>query len=312
MNAEAFGKVGVLMGGWSVEREVSLNSGAMVYQGLKDCGVDAHIIDVANGPTLAKQLTTEKYDRVFNILHGRGGEDGVVQGLLEALDVAYTGSGVTASALAMNKLLSKNVWQAYDLPMAEHFLLTDRSSLSEVGERLGYPLMIKPVTEGSSVGVSKVDNLSAFEAAFTQHQSLGQLMAEQYIDGAEYTISILGGETLPVIRLETKNDFYDYEAKYLTDDTQYHVPCGLSEADETDLATLALKAFDVLGASGWGRVDVMRDQQGNNYLIELNTQPGMTDHSLVPKAAAANNISYPELTSRILQTSFKKEDRDVS
>jgi len=309
---ETFGKVGVLLGGWSVEREVSLLSGEMVCQGLEESVVDVHAVDVIDGAGVIKQLLEEKYDRVFNVLHGRGGEDGVLQGLLETLAIPYTGSGVTASAIAMNKLLSKNIWQAHNLPMAKHFVLEDMDSLGSVGEQLGYPLMLKPVAEGSSVGVCKIDDLSAFGEAFTEHQTLGQLMAEQYIDGDEYTISILDGDALPVIRLETNNTFYDYEAKYLTDDTRYHIPCGLSLEQESELQQLALSAFNFLGASGWGRVDVMRDQQGNNYLIELNTQPGMTDHSLVPKAAAAAGISYQELVTRILHTSFVQESCDVS
>ncbi len=300
-----FGKVAVLMGGWSVEREVSLNSGAMVCAGLIEAGIDAHALDV--GHDIATILQSQKFDRVFNILHGKGGEDGVIQGLLEVLQIPYTGSDVTASALAMNKLLTKHVWQSYDLPMAKHHVIQDIDYLGHIVDQLGLPLILKPVSEGSSVGVCKVSSLTELEAAVAEHQHLGELMAEAYVDGEEYTISILADQALPVIRLETKNVFYDYEAKYLTDDTSYHIPCGLNKAEEQDMQALALQAFQVLGARGWGRVDLMRDDDGNNYLIELNTQPGMTDHSLVPKAAAAAGISYPELVKRILATSFRQE-----
>lgn len=303
--ASEFGKVGVLMGGWSVEREVSLNSGAMVCAGLRDAGIDAHALDV--GRDITKILPTQNFDRVFNILHGKGGEDGVMQGLLEVLQIPYTGSGVTASAVAMNKLLTKQIWQSYDLPMASHCLIDGSRKLEDVVAELGLPLILKPVSEGSSVGVSKITSLDELEAAVAEHEHLGELMAEAFVDGEEYTIAILAGEALPVIRLETDNVFYDYEAKYLTDDTSYHIPCGLSAAEEKKIQTMALQAFEVLGASGWGRVDLMRDQAGNNYLIELNTQPGMTDHSLVPKAAAAISMSYPELVSNILATSIRQE-----
>ncbi len=300
-----FGKVGVLMGGWSVEREVSLTSGAMVCAGLREAGIDAHTLDV--GRDIAEVLPTQNFDRVFNILHGKGGEDGVMQGLLDILQIPYTGSGVTASAVAMNKLLTKQIWQSYDLPMAAHRLIDESHELQEVVDELGLPLILKPVSEGSSVGVCKINSLDELEAAVAEHQHLGELMAEAFVDGEEYTIAILAGEALPVIRLETDNVFYDYEAKYLTDDTSYHIPCGLSETEEQQIQSLALKAFAVVGASGWGRVDLMRDRTGKNYLIELNTQPGMTDHSLVPKAAAAVGMGYPELVSNILATSIGRE-----
>lgn len=303
--ASEFGKVGVLMGGWSVEREVSLTSGSMVCAGLREAGVDAHTLDV--GHDIAEVLPAQKFDRVFNILHGKGGEDGVMQGLLEILNMPYTGSGVTASAVAMNKLLTKQIWQSYDLPMAAHKLIGESDTLQDVVSELGLPLILKPVSEGSSVGVSKITSLEELQEAVAEHQNLGELMAEAFVDGEEYTIAILAGEALPVIRLETDNVFYDYEAKYLTDDTSYHIPCGLSADEEKKVQALALQAFKVLGASGWGRVDLMRDQAGNNYLIELNTQPGMTDHSLVPKAAAAVGISYPQLVSNILATSIRQE-----
>ena len=303
--ASEFGKVGVLMGGWSVEREVSLTSGTMVCAGLREAGIDAHTLDV--GRDIAKVLPTHKFDRVFNILHGKGGEDGVMQGLLDVLQIPCTGSGVTASAVAMNKLLTKQIWQSYDLPMAAHRLIDESHALQEIVDELGLPLILKPVSEGSSVGVSKIHTLDELEAAVAEHQHLGELMAEAFVDGEEYTIAILAGEALPVIRLETDNVFYDYEAKYLTDDTSYYIPCGLSDADEQHIQSLALQAFTVLGASGWGRVDLMKDRAGKNYLIELNTQPGMTDHSLVPKAAAAVGMSYPELVSKILATSIRRE-----
>lgn len=302
---EKFGKVAVLMGGWSVEREVSLNSGAMVCAGLVDAGIDAHSVDV--GHDIATVLMNSDFDRAFNILHGKGGEDGAMQGVLEVLEMPYTGSDVLSSALAMNKLLTKQVWQSHDLPLANHRLITSASDVTEVIAALGLPLILKPVSEGSSVGVAKVHSQEELQQAISEHQHLGALMAEQYIDGDEYTISVLNDQPLPVIRLETSNVFYDYEAKYLTDDTDYHIPCGLTLQAEREMQALALKAFNAVGASGWGRVDLMRDQAGNDYLIELNTQPGMTDHSLVPKAAKAAGIEYQELVKIILATSFLEE-----
>lgn len=307
MTSQEFGKVAVLMGGASVEREVSLLSGKMVCEGLRANDVDSHPVDVDKD--IVATLMSSEYDRVFNILHGKGGEDGTIQGLLEILGIPYTGSGVTASAIAMNKIFSKQIWAAHGLPMASHYLIDSAASIPLIVGKLGLPLILKPVAEGSSVGVCKVETLSDFETAFAEHQQLGPMMAEAYVDGDEYTIAILEDQALPVIRLETTNKFYDYEAKYLTDDTSYHIPCGLEHDQEKALQVLALTAFKALGASGWGRVDVMRDALGNNFLIELNTQPGMTDHSLVPKAAAAANIAYPELVTRILATSFKQEGR---
>lgn len=306
MNADMshFGRVAVLYGGLNAEREVSLNSGAAVLQGLLDAGVDAHGIDV--GADIITVLQQGNFDRVFNILHGRMGEDGVIQGALELMGLPYTGCGVAASALCMDKLTTKRVWLGVGLPTPEHQILTADTDFAAVVNELGLPLVVKSACEGSSVGLSKVTQPEQMESAYELAAESGAaVMAEQWITGAEYTVSILDGEVLPAIRIEPEGELYDYDAKYISDNTQYHCPCGLSAAEEQALQQLALSAFQAVNGSSWGRVDLMRDVEGRNWLIEVNTNPGMTGHSLTPKAAAAVGMSFSELVVRILETTLE-------
>ena len=300
----AFGRVAVVMGGNSAEREVSLRSGAGVLNALRSKGVDAHPVDGI--PALLDALRAGHYARVFNILHGRGGEDGVLQGALEALGVPYTGSGVLGSALGMDKIRTKQVWQTLGLPTAKYAVidaLHPRSARSIV-EELGLPLIVKPSHEGSTVGIARAFTLAELEAgieAARQHD--GDILVEQFIEGDELTVSILGRQVLPSIRIVPAKGFYDYAAKYVTGDTQYICP-GADGASEAEMQRLALVAFDAVGCSGWGRIDFMRDRDGRPFLLEVNTAPGMTERSLVPKAAAQVGIDYPTLCWRILETSF--------
>lgn len=295
----SFGKVAVLLGGKSAERAVSLKSGGMVLAALRSRGVDAHAFDPATQGLDA--LISQRFDRGFIALHGRFGEDGTVQGILEWLGIPYTGSGVLASALAMDKLRTKLIWQSYGLPTPPHEVLRAGTDFAEVAKRLGLPLMVKPVREGSSIGMSKVREARALEEAYTLAVNYDRsVMAERFIEGTELTGGILGEEALPLIRLETPRDFYDYDAKYVTDDTRYLIPCGLPAEKEQSLRQLCLDAFRALGCRGWGRVDLMLDRAGDPYLLEVNTAPGMTDHSLVPMAARAVGLSYEDLCMRIL------------
>jgi D-alanine-D-alanine ligase len=294
-----FGKVAVLMGGTSAEREVSLKSGKAVLEGLLRCGIDAHGVDA--GQDVCRQLEQGGYDRVFIVLHGRGGEDGVIQGVLESMQLPYTGSGVLGSALGMDKLRSKLLWSGMGLPTPAFALLDGSSDFDQVESELGLPLMVKPVHEGSSIGMSKVCEKGGLRGAWQQAAEYDAgVIAEQWIEGSEYTTAILQGEALPLIRLQVANEFYDYEAKYLSEQTHYHCPCGLDQETERQLQQLSLQAFEAIGASGWGRVDLMLDQQQQPWLIEVNTVPGMTDHSLVPMAAKARGIGFDELVEKIL------------
>lgn len=296
--AADFGKVAVLMGGWAAEREVSLVSGRAVHEALLRRGVDAHAIDA--GRDVLQVLAAGGYDRVFNILHGRGGEDGVIQGALEILGLPYTGSGVMASAIGMDKYRTKLLLQALGLPTPAFTLIRDASDLDNAAA-LGFPLMVKPALEGSSIGLARADNREQLEKAWQTAAGYdSHVMAEAWVTGSEYTAAILGREALPLIRLETDHPFYDYDAKYLADDTRYLIPCGLPEAEEQRLQALALAAFDAIGACGWARVDILVDQAGAPWLIEVNTVPGMTSHSLVPMAARAVGIDFDELVWRIL------------
>jgi len=296
----AFGKVAVLLGGKSAERPVSLKSGAMVLAALRSRDVDAHAFDPAERGLEA--LIDEHFARAFIVLHGRFGEDGTVQGALEFLGLPYTGSGVLGSALAMDKLRAKLLWQAEGLPTPPHELLHANSDFAAVAARLGTPLMVKPVNEGSSIGMSKVHQARALEEAYALAVNYDRaVMAEKFIDGVEFTAGILGAEPLPLIRLETPREFYDYQAKYHADDTRYILPCGLPQGEERALQTLCLEAFRALGCRGWGRVDLMLDRASKPYLLEVNTAPGMTDHSLVPMAARAVGLSYEDLCLRILE-----------
>ncbi len=298
----ALGRVAVLLGGDSAEREISLKSGAEVLRALRRRGVQAEAVDprdVALGQLAA-------FDRAFIALHGRGGEDGVIQGALEAMGVAYTGSGVLGSAVGMDKRRSKLLWRALGLPTPDFLPLHPGSDLDAVVARLGLPLMVKPSHEGSSLGMARVDSAVALaracEAAL--HYD-ADVFAEPWVAGPEYTVALLGGEALPAIRIEATREFYDFEAKYAAPDTRMHIPCGLEPAAEAALQRLSQDAFDAIGASGWGRVDVMADAEGRFWLLEANTIPGMTDHSLVPAAARAAGIDMEELVWRILLTSLE-------
>ncbi|MCK5667634.1 MAG: D-alanine--D-alanine ligase [Gammaproteobacteria bacterium] len=298
-----FGKVAVMMGGSSAEREISLQSGQAVFDALQRQKVDAHIIDPREN--LIAQLTTGNFDRVFIALHGRGGEDGLMQGLLDTLEIPYTGSGVLGSSLAMDKCRSKRIWQSHGLPTPAFVDLNEDSDWQEVVEYLGLPLIVKPVREGSSYGASKVKELGEMESAWRQAYEFDErVMAESWIVGGEYTAPVLGDEVLPMIRLETPREFYDYEAKYIADTTQYHCPCGLDADVENELAKLAFAAFKAVDASGWGRVDFMLDAEEKPWLIEVNTIPGMTSHSLVPMSAKQAGMSFDDLTLRILAASL--------
>jgi len=304
---KTFGRVLVLLGGQNAEREVSLKSGAAVLAALQRAGVDAFAMDV--GANFLAELVAEqakaKIDRAFIILHGRGGEDGSMQGLLECAGIPYTGSGVLASSLAMDKLRSKQLWLALGLPTPRYAALQASEDCGKAAEDLGFPLMVKPVHEGSSIGMAKVENLAELQAAFIEARKYdAQVLVEQWISGTEFTVAMLGGEILPPIRLGTPHLFYDYHAKYIASDTQYQIPCGLDNAKEQELRELSAKACESLGVSGWGRVDLMQDQAGNFYLLEVNTAPGMTDHSLVPMAAKAVGQNFERLVLLILAHSF--------
>ena len=294
-----FGKVGVLFGGKSAEREVSLKSGAMVLAALKAKGVDAHAFDPRDRSLDA--LAAERFERVFIALHGRYGEDGTMQGALELLGIPYTGSGVLASALAMDKWRTKLLWQAAGVPTPPYVMLTRETDFRAVADHLGLPIMVKPANEGSSIGMSKVRRAQDLEEAFALAVNYDDVViAEKFVEGTELTGGILGDIALPLIRLETPRDFYDYEAKYLADDTRYIVPCGLAADKEREVQELGLAAFRTLGCRGWGRVDLMLDREGRPWFLEVNTSPGMTDHSLVPMAARHAGIAFEELCVRIL------------
>jgi D-alanine-D-alanine ligase len=304
--ARVFGRVAVLMGGTSSERSVSLDSGRNVLEALRARGVDAHQVDGIG--QLVPALTRKRFDRVFNILHGQhgGGEDGVVQGLLESFGVPYTGSGVMGSALSMDKIRTKQVWLSQGLPTPRYARIQPGEDVTAAARALGLPVIVKPSCEGSSVGVSRVFNEADLPGAVKLAARYpGELLMEQLVVGGEYTVGILGTEALPSIRIVPAGEYYDYHAKYVAEDTQYICP-GLSGAAEEELGQLALQAFLAVGCAGWGRVDVMRDQSNHNYLLEVNTAPGMTSHSLVPKAARARGIDFEELVWRILATTLEK------
>lgn len=295
-----FGKVGVLFGGRSAEREVSLLSGKAVLAALQRSGVDAHGFDPRDR-TLA-ELAEQRFDRVFIALHGRFGEDGTIQGVLDYLGIPYTGSGVAASAIAMDKWRTKLLWLQSGLPTPRYALLHSTSDFHAIVKQLGTPVFVKPANEGSSIGIAKANNAIELKAAYENAAHFDNVvLAERFIAGMEVQIPILGEATLPSIHIETPREFYDYEAKYLADDTRYNCPSGLPEAQERELARLTVRAFEVLGCRGWGRADLMVDAAGNAYLLEMNTIPGMTDHSLVPMAARAAGISFDELVIRILE-----------
>lgn len=301
LDPQKFGKVAVLMGGWSAEREVSLKSGAAVLTAMQQRGIDAHGVDVQRD-TVLEILKQGVFDRAFNILHGPGGEDGVIQGVLEVLGIPYTGSGVMASALAMDKLRTKQLLDGIGLPTPNYMVLDEDTDYEYVAANLGLPVMVKPALQGSSIGMSKVEQVEQLHHAYhAAAQFDGPVIAEQWVHGKEYTVAILGDEALPAILLETPREFYDFEAKYQSDDTQYICPCGLEKEQEAQMQRLALSTFQALGAKGWGRVDLFIDKDGKPWIIELNTLPGMTDHSLVPMAAKAQGMTFDELVVRILE-----------
>ena len=300
-------KVAVLLGGTSAERDVSLLSGAAVLAGLKEAGVDAYPIDTRDYPIM--HLKEEGFTKAFIALHGRGGEDGTLQGILEYLDIPYTGSGVMASAITMDKLRSKRLWQGCDLPVSPYVALTrsqmdaglDSETVAKI-DALGLPLFVKPSREGSSVGISRVNQSSELQAALEEaFRHDDEVLVEAFLSGPEYTVAVIGDQIMPSIRIQTASEFYDYQAKYISDDTQYFCPAGLSEEQEAELGQLVMAAWQALGCHGWGRVDVMMGGDERFYLLEVNTSPGMTSHSLVPMAAKQAGLSFSQLVVRILE-----------
>lgn len=300
-------KIAVLMGGTSAERDVSLNSGSAVLAGLREMGIDAHGVDTRDVSVL--DLKKQGFTKAFIALHGRGGEDGTLQAVLEFLQLPYTGSGVMASAITMDKLRTKLLWQGRGLPSGKFVWLTrqqhelglDAATQAAIAA-LGLPLFVKPSCEGSSVGISRVNSIEALPAALEEaFRHDNDVLIEAFLSGSEYTVGILGDAILPSIRIKTASEFYDYEAKYISDDTEYFCPSGLSPEQEAELQTLVLAAWRALGCSGWGRVDVMTDADGNFQLLEVNTSPGMTSHSLVPMAAKQAGYRFPQLVARILE-----------
>ena len=297
-------RVAVMSGGSSAEREISLQSGQTVLQGLRAGGVDALSVDPAE-PGWVGEL--QDVGLVFIALHGPSGEDGSIQGALQALGLPYTGSGVLGSALAMDKQRSKQLWRGIGVATPEFTRLRAQTDWQEVVAQYG-TVFVKPAREGSSIGMSRADSAQALRAAFELASAYpGDVLAEQFVDGPEYTVGVLGGRALPSIRLETSNEFYDYEAKYLSEDTGYHCPSGLSDQDEAEISALSLRAFHTLGCSVWGRVDVMRDSNGSFQVLEVNTVPGMTSHSLVPMAAAQGGMSVPDLLQSIGGLSLREK-----
>ncbi len=300
-DTQQFGSVALLMGGWSAERNISLKSGAAILESLQRSGITVQEIDM--DIDIVQVLQASNFDRVFNIVHGRGGEDGKLQALLELLDVPYTGTGVLGCALAMDKYRCKALWRSQDLPTPEAMLVRNERDCELAESSLKLPLAIKPVFEGSSVGISKVKNKSELIPAWKEASKYGVVMAERWIEGTEYSVSILDDEALPVVRLNPAREFYDFAAKYDDDSgTKYHCPCGLEATHEQSIQQLSLDAFRLADGHGWGRVDLIMDADNQPWLIEINTVPGMTDHSLVPMAADSAGISFDQLVIRILQT----------
>jgi D-alanine-D-alanine ligase len=314
IDPKRFGKVAVLLGGVSAEREVSLNSGRLVLQGLREAGIDAHPFDPAERPLSA--LKDEGFVRAFNALHGGYGENGQIQGALDFYGIRYTGSGVLGSALGLDKFRTKLVWQQLGIPTPpfETVLRGDdyAARATEIVAKLGLPLFVKPASEGSSVAVIKVKSAADLPAALAKAAQFDSIvLAEKSIEGGgEYTACIAGDMDLPIIRIVPAGEFYDYDAKYILDTTQYLIPCGVAPEAEAQLKQLARRAFDVLGCTDWGRADFMLDAEGNPYFLEVNTAPGMTDHSLPPKAARAVGISYRELVVKVLSMTLAGESND--
>ncbi len=302
MSGRRFGKVAVLLGGRSAEREISLQSGQAVLAALQRNDVDVHPFDPAESPLSA--LLDENFERAHIALHGRFGEDGTVQGALELMGIPYTGSGVMASALAMDKWRTKLLWQAVGLSVPRCMLLTRHSDFKQVAQTLGFPLIVKPAREGSTIGLSKIYQMQDIEQAYRQaveHDDL--VLAEEFIEGIELTAAILGDRPLPLVKIEVSGDLYDYQAKYLSDETRYFCPCGLSEEQERAIQEQALLAYQTLGCEGWARIDLILSRAGGFYFLEANTSPGMTNHSLVPMAARVAGMEFDELVLNILSLS---------
>ena len=308
MHEPDFGRVAVLMGGWSAEREVSLSSGRQVLDALLSKGIDAFAVDVERNQL--SDALVGKCDRVFNILHGTWGEDGRVQGLLDTLGIPYTGTGVLGCALTMDKNLTKVICRQQGVSTPEWKMVGSvdecTTAAKEIGDKCGYPVVVKPAREGSSVGVS-IARENQLGAAYSLAATYGDVMVEQFISGSEITAAILNGIAMPLIKISTPREFYDFEAKYQEDSTVYDCPCGLASELEKDIQSTALKVFDITGCKMWGRVDFLLDEAGNHYLLEVNTAPGMTDHSLVPMAAAATGLDFPELVTQILTTTVDNQ-----
>ncbi|GAA6144222.1 D-alanine--D-alanine ligase [Thalassolituus maritimus] len=308
MSMDQLGKIAVLMGGTSAERKVSLRSGNAVADALESIGGNVVRVDI-QGHAIS-QLTELDFDVAFIALHGRGGEDGTIQGVLEWLDKPYTGSGVMASALAMDKWRTKMIWMAAGLPTPQAYLLDEQSDWQAINTSLAANAIVKPAREGSSIGMRRVHSPDELRSSYEYASEYdGLVLAERWVQGREFTVAIVDGEALPVIQLRTSHEFYDYDAKYQSNDTEYLLPCGLEESEERALQELALKAFNVLGAAGWGRIDVMQDEQGSFWLLEANTSPGMTDHSLVPMAARAAGIEFAELVTRLLAEAKQRHEQ---
>ena len=312
MNMNNFGKVAVLFGGKSDEREVSLKSGSAVLAALLRQGVNAHAFD----PASQELSELKQYDRAMINMHGRYGEDGTIQGALELMDIPYTGSGVMASSLGMDKWRTKLLWKVLNIATPDFEMVEASSDFAAIEQKLGLPLFVKPANEGSSIGITKVKQKGALQAAYLLAAKADPLViAEKFVGGGEYTVGIISdGEAdftaLPIVRIVPKNEFYDYEAKYLRDDTEYLCPCGLSATKEAQIQVEALQAFRAVGCQGWGRVDFLMDEAGSHFFLEVNTSPGMTDHSLVPMAAKAAGISFDELVIKILETTLSEDNLD--
>ena len=305
VDVKQFGKVAVLLGGKSGEREVSLKSGNAVLTALQRQGVDAQAFD----PAHRNLSELSGFDRVFISLHGRFGEDGTMQGLLDLMGIPYTGSGVMASAVGMDKWRTKLLWRASGVVTPDFEMLDANTDFAQVAKHLDLPLFVKPAYEGSSIGITKVKTADALPEAYALAAKADPLViAEKFVGGGEYTVGILDGEALPIIRIVPKNEYYDFEAKYLRNDTEYHCPSGLDAAKEAQIQQEALVAFKVLGCKGWGRVDFLMDEAGKHYFLEVNTSPGMTDHSLVPMAAKVAGMDFDALVLRILAMTLKDSD----
>jgi D-alanine-D-alanine ligase len=303
LDVEKWGHVAVVMGGPSAERDVSLKSGRAVLTALLARGVNATAVEVKGD--LVNPFLAGSFDRVVNVIHGRGGEDGVIQGVLESLNIPYSGSGVLASAICMDKLRTKWCLKGAGLTTPQWYTLTSKQDFETCVEQLGFPMIIKPVREGSSIGMSRVNNVAELGAGYRLASEFdSSVYAEAWVDGEEYSVGLIAGQVLPVIRVKTPNSFYDYEAKYLSNSTEYFCPSGLTKVKEERLMKLAEKAFEVVGVTGWGRVDLFIDHDDQDQLIEINTVPGMTDHSLLPMAAKVAGIDFDELVMRILESSI--------